>query len=116
MIVQRFTGLNVWDQLAVDIVVNGNLPDISSGAAIVFPDSSDSYVFQGENRIQSDGNGAIDVDGRPIPFVINQVVCLANNLVFQIQFLKWFFTSQLSLSHSNKRLILRRSESNPVNR
>lgn len=74
LIVQRFNGLNVWDQLAVDIEVNGNLPDVRSGSAIVFPDSSDSYVFQSENKIQSDGNGAITVDGRPISFVINQVV------------------------------------------
>lgn len=78
LIVQRFNGLNVWDQLAVDIEVNGNLPDVRSGSAIVFPDSSDSYVFQSENKIQSDGNGAITVDGRPISFVINQVVCYRN--------------------------------------
>lgn len=75
LIVQRFSGLNVWDQLAVDIEVNGNLPDIRPGSAISFPDSSDSFVFQSENKIQSDSNGAITVDGRPIPFVINQVVC-----------------------------------------
>lgn len=78
LIVQRFTGLNVWDQLAVEIEVNGNLPDVRSGAAIVFPDSSDSFVFQSENRIQSDGNGEITVDERPIPFVTNQVVCSSN--------------------------------------
>lgn len=76
LIVQRFSGLNVWDQLAVDIEINGNLPDVRAGSPIQFPDSSDSYVFQSENKIQSNGNGAITVDGRPVSFVINQVVCI----------------------------------------
>lgn len=76
MIVQRFNGLNVWDQLAVDIEVNGNLPDVHPGASIIFPDASDSYVFQQENKIQSGSTGVITVDGQKISFVINQLVGL----------------------------------------
>lgn len=75
LITQRFSGLNVWDQLAVDIEVNGNLPDVRAGSALLYPDSSDSYEFQSENKIQSNANGAITVDGRPVSFVRNQVVC-----------------------------------------
>lgn len=74
MIVQRFTGLNVWDQLAVEIEVNGNLPEIPSNAAITLPDISENYVFQQENKIQTAGNGIITVDGQNISYVINQVV------------------------------------------
>lgn len=74
LITQRFTGLNVWDQLAADIEVNGNLPNVQSGASIVFPDATDSYVFQQENKIQSTGSGTISVDGQKIAFVINQLV------------------------------------------
>lgn len=74
LLVQRFNGLNVWDQLAVDIVANGNLPEVRPGASITLPDASDSYVFQGENKIQSDSNGVINVDGQPISFVVNQEV------------------------------------------
>lgn len=74
LIAQRFQGLNVWDQLAVDIEVNGNLPQIRPNAEIYFPDTSDSYVFQQENKIQSGGGGIVLVDGRNITYVIDQLV------------------------------------------
>lgn len=73
---QRFTGLNVWDQLAVDIEVNGNLPNVPSGAVIVLPDTSDSYVFQEENKIQSGSSGVITVDDQKINFIVNQLVSI----------------------------------------
>lgn len=81
-IVQRFNGLNVWDQLAVDIEVNGNLPEIRPNAEIYFPDTSDSYVFQRENKLQSDGSGVIFVDGRNITYAINQIVSDENSFYF----------------------------------
>lgn len=74
LIVQRFTGLNVWDQLAVEIEVNGNLPDVPSNAAIVLPDASDNYQFVQENQIQSASSGQISVNDQTIPYSINQLV------------------------------------------
>lgn len=74
MIVQRVNGLNVWDQLAIDIEVNGNIPNVPPGASINLPDASDSYVFQEENKIQSGSSGVITVDGQNINFIVNQLV------------------------------------------
>lgn len=74
VIVQKFNGLNVWDQLAVDIEVNGNLPTIRSNAQLIFPDTSASYEFLQENQIQSDSSGTIRVDEQSIPYNIHQLV------------------------------------------
>lgn len=71
---QRFSGLNAWDQLAVDIDVNGNLPQLPAGSMITFPDSSDTYIFQSDTKIQSAGNGVITVDDQNVTFIINQLV------------------------------------------
>lgn len=73
-IVQNFNGLNVWDQLAVDIEVNGNLPDVPPSASIIFPDASDTYILSGENEIRSEGNGHILVNQQNISFVFTQTV------------------------------------------
>lgn len=74
LIVQRFTGLNVWDQLAVEIEVNGNLPEIPPNAAIVLPDISDNYQFLQENQIQSASSGQITVNDQNISYTVNQLV------------------------------------------
>lgn len=81
LIVQRFSGLNVWDQLAVDIEVRGDVPDISPDAQIEFPDVSDSYSFQSDTKIRSDGVGLILVDGRNISFAISQSVRRMQNFI-----------------------------------
>lgn len=73
-IVQQFNGLNVWDQLAVDIEINGNLPDVPPAASVIFPDASDIYIVNAENEIRSEGNGQIWVDQQNISFVITQTV------------------------------------------
>lgn len=71
---QRFKGLNAWDQLAVEIEVNGNLPSVSPSSSITFSDTTDAYAFQGENKIQSDGSGTITIDDQNFTFIINQAV------------------------------------------
>lgn len=84
LIVQRFTGLNVWDQLAVEIEVNGNLPDVPSNAAIALQDTSDNYQFAKENQIQSASNGQITVNDQTIPYTINQKVNSKHIFFFRI--------------------------------
>lgn len=74
LIVQRFNGLNVWDQLSVDIDVNGNIPSVPSVASITFPDTSEAYVSQSGTQIRSASNGVITVDGENVTYAINQVV------------------------------------------
>lgn len=74
IIVQRVNGLNVWDQLAIDIEVSGDIPSVLSTSTIVFPDTTDAYIFRGENKIQSDGEGFITVDDQNTTFIISQMV------------------------------------------
>lgn len=74
LIFQRFTGLNVWDQLAVEIQVNGNLPQIPSNAVISPPDAIENYIFEKENRIQASANGVITTRDQNISYTINQMV------------------------------------------
>lgn len=76
VVVQQYNGLNIWDQLDVNIEVNGDLPAVSPDASIAYKDASDAYTFQGSNRIVSDNSGTIQVDEDEINFEINQVVGL----------------------------------------
>lgn len=84
MIVQRFIGLNVWDQLAVEIEVNGNLPDVPSNAALVFPDTNENYQFLQENKIQSASSGQITVNDQTISYSINQLVILVSSFLSKL--------------------------------
>lgn len=84
-IVQQFNGLNVWDQLSVDIEINGNLPDVPPTASIIFTDASDTYILNNENEIRSERNGRILVDQQNISFVITQTVrCSVDEQIIEI--------------------------------
>lgn len=74
IILQKFDGLNVWDQLSVDISIRGSLPSVAAGASIQYPDVSDELVYRSENRISSLGNSKISVDGQDIPYTIEQTI------------------------------------------
>lgn len=81
-IVQQFNGLNVWDQLSVDIEINGNLPDVPPTASIILTDASDTYILNNENEIRSERNGRILVDQQNISFVITQtVICSVKQII-----------------------------------
>lgn len=74
VVVQQYNGLNIWDQLDVNIEVSGNLPAVPADAAVSYADASDAYEFQGSNKIVSENGGSIQVDADSIKFAINQVV------------------------------------------
>lgn len=74
IILQKFDGLNVWDQLSVDISIRGSLPSVSPSASIEYPDVSDEFVYRTENRIRSLGSSKISVDGQDIPYTIEQTI------------------------------------------
>lgn len=74
VILQKFNGLNVWDQLAVDISIRGSMPSVAAGATIQYPDVSDEFVYRSENRIRSLGNSKIMVDGQNIAYTIEQSI------------------------------------------
>lgn len=85
LIIERFIGLNVWDQLAVEIEVNGNLPDVAPNTAIVLPDTSENYQFLKENKIQSASSGQITANDQVISYTINQVVSGIFSISFRIE-------------------------------
>lgn len=74
IILQKFDGLNVWDQLSVDINIRGSLPSIAAGATIQYPDVSDEFVYRSENRMRSLGNSKISVNGQDIAYTIEQTI------------------------------------------
>lgn len=74
IILQKFDGLNVWDQLSVNISVRGRLPIVSPNAIIEFPDITDELVFQSEEILRSTGRSNINIDGKNIGYSIEQTV------------------------------------------
>lgn len=71
---QKFNGLNVWDQLSVDVSIKGTTPVIPPGASIVFPEITDEYVFQSDTTIRSSNKIKISVEGQQIDCTIEQTV------------------------------------------
>lgn len=83
-ILQKFDGLNAWDQLAVEINVNGRVPFVNASTAVSYPDISEEYVFQSEEILQAHGNVSIRVDGEEILITSEQSVSISalNRFVF----------------------------------
>uniref|UniRef100_A0A1B0DDW6 Uncharacterized protein n=1 Tax=Phlebotomus papatasi TaxID=29031 RepID=A0A1B0DDW6_PHLPP len=52
-VVQRFTGLNIWDQLAVNIELNCNLPEIPYGARLRFGDYVEEFSWVSNTELRS---------------------------------------------------------------
>lgn len=50
-ITYQFKGLNVWDQLTVDIEMNGDIPEVSVSGKVKVEDSVDTYVLQDNNLL-----------------------------------------------------------------
>lgn len=74
IIVQSFNGLDVWDQLSVDIDIKGNVPYVAAGVSLEFPDVTEEYTFDTENTIRSYGKSKIRVDGQDITFTSDQQI------------------------------------------
>lgn len=71
---QHFHGLNVWDQLSVDITIVGDLPDDVFGHTITVPDVIEEYTYGSPNSLQSLGTSRIMVDDQEIVYRIDQKV------------------------------------------
>lgn len=52
-ITQRFIGLNLWDQLAAEIEINGDVPMIHEGVKVTMDDFVEEYTTSGPNSIQA---------------------------------------------------------------
>lgn len=75
-IVQQFNGLNVWDQLSVDVEVYGTLPEIPIGVSLSTPDITDEYSYTSDTSIRSVGKVEITLDDREISYDIDQQVTI----------------------------------------
>jgi len=78
---QTFQGLNVYDQLTVQIELSGDLPDIQKGARLQMNDYIDEYIFTSETSIRSVATHKVYIqeEGRYITFSVDQEVSLSEN-------------------------------------
>lgn len=75
-ITQRFVGLNLWDQLAAEIEINGDVPTIHEGVKVSMQEFVEEYTISGPNGIQAVTNNKIQLSsGEPdIGYTIYQNV------------------------------------------
>lgn len=72
VIVQYFRNLNAWDQLDVDVVISGSLPNIHG--AVSFQDTSVEYVRRGDGVISSQSEQKARINDEEISIRIEQQV------------------------------------------
>lgn len=66
VITQRFIGLNLWDQLAAEIEISGDVPAIREGVKVSMDDFIEEYTSSGPNSIQAVSNHKIKLSsGEP---------------------------------------------------
>uniref|UniRef100_A0A1B0GHS0 Putative nidogen n=1 Tax=Lutzomyia longipalpis TaxID=7200 RepID=A0A1B0GHS0_LUTLO len=76
-VTQRFTGLNMWDQLAVNIELDCNLPEIPYGARLKFGDYVEEFTRVSDTELHSSERerriGIQDYD-RDLVFSLTQII------------------------------------------
>lgn len=72
VIVQYFRNLNAWDQLDVDVVISGSLPNIHG--AVSFQDTIVEYVRRGDGIISSQSEQKARINDEEISIRIEQQV------------------------------------------
>lgn len=77
---QRFIGLNLWDQLAAEIEISGDMPVILEGVKVTMEDFVEEYTSSGPNTIQAVTNHKVELSsGEPdIEFTVYQNVSCQN--------------------------------------
>lgn len=75
-IVQRFYGLNVWDQLSVEVEVFGTLPEIPIGGSLAIPDRTDEYSYTSDTSMRSVGRVRVTLDEQQFAYDIDQQVII----------------------------------------
>lgn len=73
-ITQTFTGMNVWDQLEVDVVVAGDLPDVPAGSRIAYPDIVEEFVYSAENTLRSIGTQQVTLNDVELLYSVIQQI------------------------------------------
>lgn len=104
-VTQRFTGLNAWDQLAVEIEISGDVPAILEGVKLIMDDFFEEFTASGSS-ITSVSNHRVQLSsGDPdITYTIYQNVSWTYQI---IQIVKrkliefFFFSIRSTLSHAS---------------
>lgn len=71
---QQFFGMDAWDQLKVDIAIDGDLPDIPIESKVVFPDFVEELVYADDTTLRSIGTYGIRVDEEELKFSVIQQI------------------------------------------
>lgn len=74
----KFSGLNVWDQLTVDMEVNGQIPDIPTNVKVRVPDVLNTYTLQGNNILHLSNERVLEIP--------EQQLSISYTITEQIQF------------------------------
>lgn len=79
LIIQRFIGLNLWDQLAAEIEISGDVPTVHEGVKVSMDEFVEEFTSSGPNSIQSVSSHKIQLSsGEPdIAYTIYQDVSLS---------------------------------------
>ena len=77
-VVQRYKGLNLWDQLSVDIEITGNMPDIKPGVKLSMDDYIEEFKPSKQNSIDAVSTHRIHLSSQSsdISFTVFQDVSL----------------------------------------
>lgn len=83
-IVQRYIGLNLWDQLATEIEISGDVPVLNEGIKVSMDDFIEEYTISGIGSISAVSNNKIQLSsGDPdIEYTIYQSVSRCSSYVF----------------------------------
>lgn len=73
-IIQRYLGLDVWDQLSVEIELFGDLPSVPYDSRINIPDITEAYNYNSETSLRSIGEYHINIDDRDMKYSVDQEV------------------------------------------
>lgn len=73
-ITQRFTGMDSWDQLKVDIEIDGDLPDAIVNSEVVFPDFVEELIYKGNSTLRSLGTYNLKLNDEEITFSVIQQI------------------------------------------
>lgn len=80
VVIQRFTGLNLWDQLSAEIEINGDVPEVHEGVKLYMDDSIEEFTSTGPNKLQAVSSRIIELSsGEPnIEYTIYQDVRISS--------------------------------------
>ena len=70
----EFKGLNVWDQLTVDMEINGQIPEVPEGIKVRVPDVVNTYHLQTNNVLYTANDRHLEVDGQTKRFTIHEEI------------------------------------------